>query len=51
MYVFMDRWMDGLMDGWMDICMYVYLYIPSRYIPWVVPEEDEWGMGSGCRRW
>ena len=23
----------------------------GRYIPWVVFEEDEWGMGSDCRRW
>ena len=21
----------------------------GRYIPWVVPEDEEWEMGSGCR--
>ena len=25
-------------------------YNKGLYIPWVMPKEDKWGMGSGCRR-
>ena len=36
----------------MYVCVCVCMYVcKGRYIPWAVPEEDEWRMGSSCRRW